>query len=409
VEKILSDSKFRLVFRPHPLTGSRLPEYSRKLRVIENLIGESNAKNPANGHFVDRTIWGWQSTAFEIMIGDVSAVSYEWLGSRRPLVLAEDYSTRGLGDELELPKLVPHLGSGKVRILEEILRVDRGSGDFQAKLDSARATFFRENGHITDMTCLENALHAISMNYQVKVDNAPRAANHFKSNETNNLRPNFESIRNALTAARRGLKKIGFGAYAGALSLTTLILHSSVALASGVRKSLVWDEILYLPRDYRREQLREALTAALTLAENCGRLRVVTYSIEQFVRARIATRRVPSIEVTLFSLRTATNEITTTNVANVSYYLNTTRHTLKQIRLPSVRRCLLSLSNSNIPVDRNVLSFDYVISNDNTFLFSCKSLRPSLNQTQFVTTEQWNREKKKFTQVNKPNFETESR
>lgn len=86
VRAILSDPRFRLIYRPHPRTGIALPEHGLADRRIRQLIAEANAIDAA-GHLVDESVFGWQLTAADVMIADISAVAYDWLTTAKPLII----------------------------------------------------------------------------------------------------------------------------------------------------------------------------------------------------------------------------------------------------------------------------------------------------------------------------------
>ena len=104
VESILSKSdQFRLVYKPHPFTGSMITSWGEANDRIKNLI----RSHPSN-HFVDESAFGWQPAISDIMITDVSAVAYDWLATGKPIVLTKpaepqaELFTGGIFGELPL-------------------------------------------------------------------------------------------------------------------------------------------------------------------------------------------------------------------------------------------------------------------------------------------------------------------
>jgi hypothetical protein len=87
VRAILADPSLRLIYRPHPRTGITLPEHGRADREIRTVIANAIAQDPAAGHLVDQSAFGWQLDVADVMITDISAVAYDWLTTAKPLVI----------------------------------------------------------------------------------------------------------------------------------------------------------------------------------------------------------------------------------------------------------------------------------------------------------------------------------
>lgn len=90
VQEILQNSdKYRLIYKPHPFTGSMIPEWGEENKRIIELIQRAE-----DGHLVDYSPFGWQPKVADLMITDVSAVAYDWLATGKPLILTRPEEPR---------------------------------------------------------------------------------------------------------------------------------------------------------------------------------------------------------------------------------------------------------------------------------------------------------------------------
>lgn len=86
---ILSSGDRRLIYRPHPQTGVNSAEVRAADLEIRRLIEQALREDPSSGHVVDTgASFGWQLRLADECICDVSAVAYEWLIGRKPLLIA---------------------------------------------------------------------------------------------------------------------------------------------------------------------------------------------------------------------------------------------------------------------------------------------------------------------------------
>ena len=95
---VLASPSHRLVFRPHPRTGVNDPEHAAARAEITALIEAANRADPTAGHLSDEgPDLGWQFTAADVQITDVSAMIYDRLATGKPLIV-----TRPAAPEAEL-------------------------------------------------------------------------------------------------------------------------------------------------------------------------------------------------------------------------------------------------------------------------------------------------------------------
>jgi hypothetical protein len=87
VSALLSDDRWQVIHRPHPRTGSSLPEHDRANKQIKQLIQQANRADPDAGHMIDDSPFGWQLSGCDVMVTDISAVAYDWLSTAKPLIV----------------------------------------------------------------------------------------------------------------------------------------------------------------------------------------------------------------------------------------------------------------------------------------------------------------------------------
>lgn len=85
---LLATGRHRLIYRPHPRSGVVDPEYGAANRRIIAAIAAANASDPSAHHvFDDGPELGWQLSAADVAIVDISAMVYDRLAADRPLLI----------------------------------------------------------------------------------------------------------------------------------------------------------------------------------------------------------------------------------------------------------------------------------------------------------------------------------
>ena len=94
----LIERGFQVVYRPHPLSGTRDRDIARANRRIKNMLREANRAATETGivHRIDVGEFGWQLETLDLMITDVSAVAYDWLPTSKPLVVTTPIDDRAV-------------------------------------------------------------------------------------------------------------------------------------------------------------------------------------------------------------------------------------------------------------------------------------------------------------------------
>ena len=96
VERLISLG-YQVVYRPHPLSGSRdakIAEADASIRAL--LKAHNDSKASKIRHYVDNSTFGWQLNELDLMITDVSAVAYDWLVTGKPLLITKPSDAKAL-------------------------------------------------------------------------------------------------------------------------------------------------------------------------------------------------------------------------------------------------------------------------------------------------------------------------
>ena len=135
---LLADRRFRVVYRPHPRSGSFDPAYGTASSHLARLVGEANHADPTAGHVVDtETAFGWHLGRLDTCITDISAVALDWLATGKPLVLTRPASPRADVEPTRLNTSVPMVTVDRAREIVGIL------DDAMSASDASRAEVVR--------------------------------------------------------------------------------------------------------------------------------------------------------------------------------------------------------------------------------------------------------------------------
>lgn len=82
VRSLVSDPRYRVIYRPHPRTGVQDPAYAAADRRIRALLAEHG-----RDHLVDTGPYGWQWAFADVCVTDLSSVAYDWLATTKPMLV----------------------------------------------------------------------------------------------------------------------------------------------------------------------------------------------------------------------------------------------------------------------------------------------------------------------------------
>ncbi len=99
-DAILASPRHRLVYRPHPRSGVIDKEYGAANARIIAAIAAANQRDPSAQHvYDDQPGMGWQLSAPDVAITDISAMIYDRLATGKPIIVARPASPDAEVDE----------------------------------------------------------------------------------------------------------------------------------------------------------------------------------------------------------------------------------------------------------------------------------------------------------------------
>jgi hypothetical protein len=110
VRSLVAEPGIRVVFRPHPITGLGSPAASRAEQEVRALLVEAAAARLGSGHVTETS--GSISEAFrgvDVLVTDVSAVSFSWLPTLRPQLITRPRNPGALEASVGMLAVLPRL------------------------------------------------------------------------------------------------------------------------------------------------------------------------------------------------------------------------------------------------------------------------------------------------------------
>lgn len=90
IRSLINSGQYRVIFRPHPLSGQRATNYGESVSEISRMLTAANQTDPGANHLTDTTpALDWQLQAADACIADISAVAFDWLATGKPMVVAK--------------------------------------------------------------------------------------------------------------------------------------------------------------------------------------------------------------------------------------------------------------------------------------------------------------------------------
>ena len=84
MDGLLAEESVRVIYRPHPRTGTGSAAYTAADRAIRHRLRQAGDR-----HWIDHGEYGWQWRFADACVTDLSAVAYDWLATGKPLVVTE--------------------------------------------------------------------------------------------------------------------------------------------------------------------------------------------------------------------------------------------------------------------------------------------------------------------------------
>jgi hypothetical protein len=122
VQAIVRQPRLTLLYRPHPLTGSRLPGFAEADSRIRRMISDAAKADRTAGHRL--MAGGDPMTALEaadLLISDISSLAIDFLVTGRPLVVTVPPSPKAVVAPTPLLDLSPRLGESELGRLGDFL------------------------------------------------------------------------------------------------------------------------------------------------------------------------------------------------------------------------------------------------------------------------------------------------
>ncbi|MET0716099.1 MAG: CDP-glycerol glycerophosphotransferase family protein [Mycetocola sp.] len=99
VRALLATGNHRVIYRPHPRSGVVDHAYAAANREIIGMLASANSADPAAHHVYDTgSELGWQLSAADVAIVDISAMVYDRLASGKPLLVTRPADPEALVD-----------------------------------------------------------------------------------------------------------------------------------------------------------------------------------------------------------------------------------------------------------------------------------------------------------------------
>ena len=99
-QAVLASPAHRLIYRPHPRSGVIDPAYREANERIISAIAEANQRDPRAQHvYDDGPTMGWQLSAADVAVTDISAMIYDRLATGKPIIVARPASPDAEVDE----------------------------------------------------------------------------------------------------------------------------------------------------------------------------------------------------------------------------------------------------------------------------------------------------------------------
>lgn len=126
LKSLVASGKHNIVFRPHPRSGVNDAGYKANVEAIRGLFEVAQTPDGPTLVFDESDSWGWQWSASDICVTDISAVAYDWMATGKPMMITEPANPQALVDDspalLKIPALkavdAPHADAEVTTLLE---------------------------------------------------------------------------------------------------------------------------------------------------------------------------------------------------------------------------------------------------------------------------------------------------
>jgi hypothetical protein len=164
VKSLLEHGGYQVVYRPHPLAGTRDAGILREHRKILRLLRERNAGFPQPVHYADTSSFGWQLTSLDVMITDISAVAYDWLATGKPLMLTRPVEKQAvMGDFRLIQEIHPMDAAEASRAADMIAQAIHHAGNENSPLVTLLHHYYGDRKDCDDSRFARAVRHALEL------------------------------------------------------------------------------------------------------------------------------------------------------------------------------------------------------------------------------------------------------
>jgi hypothetical protein len=177
VRALTEDGRFRVVYRPHPLTGTRIPEFGDADRRLRSQVADAAAADPSAGHTV--SVGGdiaKDLASADLLVSDVSSVAIDFLVADRPLLITVPPDPGVLTAVTPLLTATPRLGPSDLTCLADLVWAQIDTDPAKAEREAVTAyylgdtapgasidLFIRACGRMIELARADNAVTAERM------------------------------------------------------------------------------------------------------------------------------------------------------------------------------------------------------------------------------------------------------
>nr|WP_244962783.1 hypothetical protein [Cryobacterium roopkundense] len=137
VTALLGTGEHRVIYRPHPRSGVVDHEYAVANKRIIAALSAANARDPAAHHIFDTgPDLGWQLSAADVAIVDISAMVYDRLAAGKPLMITRPVNPAALIDTSGYLSDCEWLEASDASEIPRVLRALANNRTASARLDA---------------------------------------------------------------------------------------------------------------------------------------------------------------------------------------------------------------------------------------------------------------------------------
>ncbi|MGO1810597.1 MAG: CDP-glycerol glycerophosphotransferase family protein [Canibacter sp.] len=162
VQWLLQHPKYRVIYRPHPRSGTYSSEYRQAHERILKSIERANSEDPSAHHMYDTSAeLTWQLRSPELVVCDISAMLYDRLAIGKPLLVARPESERAEVANRGYLTDCEWLKTGDLENLETVLRETLYDETKLGKLKEWSVYYFGDTSEVSAMQKFGDAIERL--------------------------------------------------------------------------------------------------------------------------------------------------------------------------------------------------------------------------------------------------------